>query len=184
MSDTYQPPEQGPGPQRDNITAALMGIARPQPQTPMPQMPPMQPMPQLPQQPPPGAPPQYTGRKNDSGYGLVIFNKKNTRAHRVAWEFAYGDIPHGKWVLHHCDNPGCVNPEHLFLGDNAANVRDMHRKGRGRGGLGPDTAYAILWMNASGFSRKRIMKEYDVSLHVAKDVVGRRRWKSLFELHD
>jgi uncharacterized protein YjcR len=60
----------------------------------------------------------------------------------------------------------------------------MHRKGRGWGGIGPETAYAILWMNASGFSRKRITAEYGVSVHAIKDITQRRSWQSLSELHD
>ncbi|HTP29702.1 MAG TPA: HNH endonuclease, partial [Anaeromyxobacteraceae bacterium] len=52
------------------------------------------------------------------------------RAHRFAWEFAYGPIPHGMLVCHRCDNPPCVKAEHLFLGTNLENVRDMMEKGR------------------------------------------------------
>jgi hypothetical protein len=126
----------------------------------------------------------WTAGGNGVGYGIIWSGVKRECAHRVSWELAHGPIPEGKWVLHRCDNPGCVNPEHLFLGDNTANVRDMHSKGRGWGGIGPDTAYAILWCSASGMPRKKIMDEYGVSLHVVKDIVARRCWLSLQQSHD
>ena len=133
---------------------------------------------------------EWTANKNNKGYGMLGGPKTPDRkgrlmlAHRVSYRLAYGGIPKGKWVLHRCDNPGCVNPDHLFLGNNVANVRDMHSKGRGWGGIGPETAYAILWCSASEMPRKKIMDEYGVSLHVVKDIVSRRSWSSLSELHD
>lgn len=51
-------------------------------------------------------------------------------AHRVAWIVTRGDIPQGVSVLHRCDNPGCVNPDHLFLGSQLDNMRDASQKGR------------------------------------------------------
>lgn len=78
---------------------------------------------------------EWNAVKNVKGYGQ--FSDRNyyaggkTRgAHRWSWEFTYGDIPDGLFVCHRCDNPGCVRPDHLFLGTNSDNQRDSVAKGR------------------------------------------------------
>lgn len=77
----------------------------------------------------------WVGLRNADGYGLIGSGTKNGRnllAHRVAYEFAHGKIPDGMLILHHCDNPPCINVKHLFLGTHADNHADMMQKGRGR----------------------------------------------------
>lgn len=73
---------------------------------------------------------EWTGCKQPSGYGKFRINSQHHRAHRVAWQLTYGDIPSDLLVCHHCDNPSCVNPAHLFLGTQKDNVQDSVRKGR------------------------------------------------------
>ena len=71
---------------------------------------------------------------NGDGYALISANGKSMRAHRLSWEMHRGPIPRGLFVLHKCDTPECVNPDHLFLGTNQDNMDDAKRKGRIRNG--------------------------------------------------
>lgn len=73
----------------------------------------------------------WVGSTIPDGYGYFsVATNKNIGAHRVSWLLYRGSIPDGAHVLHRCDNPPCVNPDHLFLGDHAANVADRVAKGR------------------------------------------------------
>ena len=73
---------------------------------------------------------EWTGGKNDKNYGYLWVDGRNISAHRFRWMTFYGEIPKGKQVLHHCDNPECTNPDHLFLGTQKDNMMDMVAKGR------------------------------------------------------
>ena len=65
-----------------------------------------------------------------SGYGDRRVNGRRVSVHRLAWEEAYGPIPPGLFVCHHCDTPPCYEPTHLFLGTHTENMRDAQAKGR------------------------------------------------------
>jgi hypothetical protein len=75
----------------------------------------------------------WTGADN-GGYGVlkVPGSKELVRAHSFSWELHNGPIPKGLWALHHCDNPPCVRPTHLFVGSSQDNIDDMVAKGRNR----------------------------------------------------
>ena len=77
----------------------------------------------------------WTAYKRPDGYGQFGFEGTQHKAHRVSWVLANGTIPEGLHVLHRCDVRECVNPEHLFLGTNTDNMRDMIEKGRQSKGL-------------------------------------------------
>ena len=79
----------------------------------------------------------WSGKRLPRGYGQTSWSsceqprdKRCVYAHRAAWVLTFGAIPDGLCVCHHCDNPSCCNPDHLFLGTHKDNIADMDRKGR------------------------------------------------------
>lgn len=73
---------------------------------------------------------EWQGSRMGGAYGRVHVQRRGRYAHRVAWELTNGPIPDGLVVCHHCDNPPCVRPDHLFLGTVQDNTDDKMRKGR------------------------------------------------------
>ena len=74
----------------------------------------------------------FTGGKNNIGYGMIRDGKKMRTAHRVSYEEHIGKIPARMCVLHKCDNPICCAPHHLWIGTLKDNTQDMMRKGRAK----------------------------------------------------
>ena len=69
-------------------------------------------------------------RGKSYGYGVLTYTQYACRAHRMAVRIVYGKIPDGLYICHKCDNPPCVNPNHLFLGTAKDNAEDRITKGR------------------------------------------------------
>lgn len=72
----------------------------------------------------------WTAARDSSGYGVVRVAGRQERAHRLSWMVFRGPIPSGACVCHTCDNPQCVNPDHLWVGTHQDNMDDKVRKGR------------------------------------------------------
>lgn len=108
---------------------------------------------------------EWQSATNWKGYGKMFFRGRNSfPAHRASYLLFTGEIPDGQWVLHKCDNKLCVNPEHLFLGDALANIRDMDQKRR-RGTKCPFTkaqAEEILKLLSEGFTQQSIADRLQV----------------------
>lgn len=124
---------------------------------------------------------------NSNGYGKINVAGKFIAAHRASYEAHVGPIPKGLWVLHHCDVPRCINPDHLFLGTVIDNARDCLAKGRWpsnppRGEQHPSAKLtaqnvrAIRRLHAKGATCASLANRYGVSgTHIAY-IVGRRSW--------
>jgi hypothetical protein len=74
----------------------------------------------------------WTGLKNKAGYGRLRMEYSDKTAHRYSWELHNGKIPKGKIICHKCDNPTCVNPNHLYAGTHKDNAQDRENRNRGR----------------------------------------------------
>jgi hypothetical protein len=126
----------------------------------------------------------WIGSKDSGGYGLLgTANENSKKAHRVSWKIHNGPIPTGMCVLHKCDIRNCVNPEHLFLGTQADNMRDMAQKERrsgisihGRKILSDDEVYLIKSAYKEGIlNQSDIAREFGVTPGCINHIVHGRR---------
>ena len=135
----------------------------------------------------------WTGATNGRPSGGVAYGlfkipktRKNTTAHRMAYKLTKGEIPDGVFVCHTCDNPLCVNPDHLFLGTPADNVADMDAKGRrkcapqkheqnGRAKL-DSRAVALLRRLYPVFSGKKLSKIFGIGKTQTYRIINGEQW--------
>ena len=103
----------------------------------------------------------WKGHKK-KGYGYYSHHQIAYRAHRISYFLVYGEIPEDKIVCHKCDNPSCVNPQHLFLGSSRENTQDMISKGRLNRSRGENKG--ISYRKDTGKWRARYMKNYKMVL--------------------
>lgn len=87
----------------------------------------------------------WTASQQRAGYGKFGMNRGYVLAHRWSYEHHVGPIPDGRFVLHRCDNRTCVNPDHLYLGTQTDNMRDMVSRGRSSRGRDKHTAKLTEW---------------------------------------
>lgn len=126
---------------------------------------------------------EWQGKPNTKGYGRFIAFQKIIMAHRYSWELHNGNIPINLDVLHHCDNPKCVNPSHLFLGTNNDNIRDMCNKGRQRRGeikpcakLKNTDIPKIRELRNQGFTYKKLSEMFGIAQGQLCMIVQRKAW--------
>lgn len=138
----------------------------------------------------------WTAYKDAKGYGHLQVGRKFERAYRVSWMLYRGAIPDGVCVCHTCDNPACVNPDHLWLGTKSQNALDMHTKGRQYKGPYPpkhtsgtrgeqhpnakltaEKVRAIRDEATQGFSYRQLAEKYGVTVPNIGYIIRRKAWR-------
>ena len=117
------------------------------------------------------------------GYGRFFVGGFHYSAHRYSWEAANGDIPSGMQINHLCNNPSCVNPDHLYVGNQTENMRDMLMAGRGRHKKGESTALskltdsAVREIRGSLETTAKLARVYNVSESAVRSARKGKTWK-------
>jgi len=130
-------------------------------------------------------------KRKEGDYGSLIIGsrtdktRKTISAHRYSYIVFNGDVPDGLWVLHKCDNPSCINPEHLFLGTRQDNIDDRENKNRNNHAVGERCPRAklkeyqvleIRSMLSNGKSIRGLARKYGVHHHTIMDIRDNKTW--------
>jgi len=132
---------------------------------------------------------EWIGSIANDGYGQAWQGDFWWRAHRLAYTVYKGEIPEGKIICHHCDNPRCINPEHLYVGTQKTNAEDRVKRGRsniktgeeaGAAKLTEAQAIEIIRRRKSGEKEKDIAKDYNISHWTVGDIYrGKKCWRDI-----
>jgi hypothetical protein len=131
----------------------------------------------------------WVATKDRDGYGLLTHHRgKQIRAHRASYEFHVAKIPVGLLVCHSCDNPSCINPNHLFVGTSKENTRDMLDKNRRpvlRGERHPnakltnDQVTQIKQLRSENRLLKDIANQFNISFQTVSSITKGTTWNSI-----
>jgi len=130
---------------------------------------------------------EWQFHKDKWGYGTTNIQQKMVFVHRKVFELWHGPIPNELFVLHECDNPACLNPNHLFLGTNLDNVKDCVKKGRKPSGTKCTSAKLsnedVLFIRYSGISQTKLGLMFNVSQMTISNVKRGVHYKSNLPAH-
>ena len=128
---------------------------------------------------------EFTGYKNECGYGRIHKDKKLVFVHREVYEKVHGYIPKGMVIMHSCDNPACINPNHLSANYQSENIKDMIEKGRsvnkfgskhGMSKINETDVINIKKRLSEGDTCVAISKDYSVSEGTIRNIKKGRNW--------
>lgn len=132
---------------------------------------------------------EWVGHRHYKGYGMFKgMGGKLEKAHRVSYEMRHGRVPGDMHVLHRCDNPPCVNPDHLWAGTNAENVADREAKGRGgrlqgslhwAAKLTEEQVIMMRRLHAEGAKQKDIVARFGVDKSRVSAIINRKIWRHI-----
>ena len=123
---------------------------------------------------------EWQKARDPEGYGHFVHDNKTWRAHRWAYHHLKESIPPNVCVLHHCDNPPCVNPEHLFLGTQQDNRDDAEKKGRYKVSnrkLKADQVLEIRVLRNLRVPRARVAEMFKVGVNAIEDIEKGRTYR-------
>lgn len=127
---------------------------------------------------------EFTGYRDKNGYGSLTIDGVYVRAHRLAFELSHGEVPEGLFVRHKCDNPPCINPDHLEPGTPADNMRDKVIRGRSARGAGNAAAKLteadvkkIRSLGGDGWTHAELASLFGVGKSTIGRVIRRANWR-------
>lgn len=131
---------------------------------------------------------EWLGARKIDRYGYIMVNGKSLPTHRLSWIGIYGQIPPRMEICHHCDNPPCCNPKHLFLGTHQDNMDDCIAKGRavtlrgeevGNSKLTSEEVLEIRKRHAGGTSYRELREQFGIGNSMIWYIVKRVWWKHI-----
>jgi len=132
----------------------------------------------------------WTAGTSNDGYGIigighVVVGWNCIRAHRLSWMIHNGVIPEGKMILHHCDNPPCVNPKHLYCGTQSDNLKDAYKRNRhpiNRGGAKLTEAKVLKireLVGSSKMTQSEVARKLEMSTQAISTIILRETWRHI-----